>query len=91
MPNMKTVAFDLTDVKPEEAAKFRNLAIANVIRPVLGGDELASHDRHYSNHSKDKAQSFLLRAEEVTLPTDMFQQIEGVKKMSVKDFKGRIG
>ncbi|MCR5856458.1 MULTISPECIES: hypothetical protein [Mesorhizobium] len=86
----KTIAFDLTDAKPEEIAKFRNLAIANVIQPMIGGDELASHDRHYSNHSKDKAISFLLTAEEVVLPAQLFSEVQGAKKLAAKDFVKRI-
>lgn len=90
MAKNKTLAFDLTDVRPEDIARFRNLAIANVIQPMIGGDELASHDRHYSNHSKDKTASFLLTAEEVTIPNEMFGSIEGLKEIAPEEFLKRI-
>ena len=88
--NMNKVAFDLSLATPAEIEKFRNLAIANVIRPVMGIDELSTHDRHYSNHSKDKAQSFLLSADEVSFPRDMFDKIEGAKEMTPEEFTKRL-
>jgi len=83
----KSVAFDLTDVSADELAKFRNVAIANVIRPITaGGDALASHDRHYSNHSKDKAKSFLITADDVVQPVELFKDFKGIKQIESSEY-----
>ena len=88
----KAVAFDLSGLKPEQLAKFRNLAIANVIRPVISGvEDVASHDRHYSNHSKDKTNSFLLASDDLVQPAQLFKGIRGLKEITPKDYLKRLG
>ncbi|PCJ04893.1 MAG: hypothetical protein COB16_17460 [Rhodobacteraceae bacterium] len=86
----RKVAYDLSRLKPAEIAKFRNLAIANVINPLGSDVSVESHDRHYSNHSKDAANSFLLSTDAVSLPSEIFKGIDGVKEISTEDFIKRL-
>lgn len=84
-------AFDLTGLKPDQISKFRNLAIANVIRPIIDGSEdVASHDRHYSNHSKDKANSFLIRTNDPIQPAQLFKGIKA-KAIDPKLYVKQLG
>lgn len=83
MTDTKTLALDLSKLTSEQISKFRNVALANVVRPIGDLDAASTHDRHYSEHSRDASRSMFLRAEPDVLPEKLF---EGMQEIDVATF-----
>jgi hypothetical protein len=79
----KALALDLSKLTPEQIGKFRNVALASVIRPISDLDAASTHDRHYSEHSRDASRSMFLRAEVDVLPEKLF---DGLREIDVATF-----